>query len=52
MRGSCVETSVSLFSYYTETTRTAYQVPVTDIYSKQQFAAGAPIVLLYEQGDA
>ena len=47
-----VKTSVSLFSYYTETTRTTYEVPVPGIYSKQHFAAGTPIVLLYEKGDA
>ena len=34
-----VKTSTSLFSYFTETTRTTYQVPVPAIYSKQQFAA-------------
>ena len=28
-----------------------YQVPVPSIYSKQQFAAGTPIVLPYENGD-
>ena len=49
-----VKTSISLFSYCTETTHvyTTYQVPVPGIYSKQQFAAGTPIVLLYEMGDA
>ena len=47
-----VKTSISLFSYYTETTRTTYQVPVPGIHSKQQFAAGTPIVLLYEKSDA
>ena len=49
-----VKTSISLFSYCTETTHvyTTYQVPVPGIYSKQQFAAGTPIVLLYEKGDA
>ena len=49
-----VKTSISLFSYYTETTRTTYHVPVPGIYSHSQhrFAAGTPIVLLYEKGDA
>ena len=49
-----VKTSISLFSYCTETTHvyTTYQVPVPGIYSKQQFAAGTPIVLLYGKGDA
>ena len=51
-----VKTSISLFSYDTETTRTTYDTRyryhVPGIYSKQQFAAGTPIVLLYEKGDA
>ena len=47
-----VKTSNSLFSCYTETTRSTYQVPVPGICSKQQFAAGTPIALLYETGDA
>ena len=47
-----LKTSISLFSSYTETTRTTYQVPVPGIYGKQQFAAGAPIALLYEKSDA
>ena len=50
-----VKTSISLFSYYTETTRTTYDTRyryhVPGIHSKQQFAAGTPIVLLYEKGD-
>ena len=29
-----------------------FQVPVPGIYSKEQFAAGNAIVLLYEKGDA
>ena len=49
MRGSSVKTSISLFVLYADHT---YQVPVPGIYSKQQFAAGTPIVLLYEKGDA
>ena len=56
MRGSIlcknVKTSISLFSCHTETTRTTYQVTVPAIYSMQQFAAGTPMVLLYEKGDA
>ena len=51
-----VKTSTSIFSNYTETTRTTYDTRyryhVPRIYSKQQFAAGTPIVLLYEKGDA
>ena len=47
-----VKISISLFSYCTETTRTTYQVPVPAIYRRQQLAAGTPIVLLYEKGDA
>ena len=48
-----VKTSISLFFVlYGDHTRTTYQVPVPGIYSKQQFAAGTPIVLLYEKGDA
>ena len=31
---------------------TRYRYHVPGIYSKQQFAAGTPIVLLYEKGDA
>ena len=31
---------------------TRYRYHVPDIYSKQKFAAGSPIVLLYEKGDA
>ena len=50
-----VKTSVSPFSYYTETTRTTYDTryryQVQGIYSKQQFATGTPIVLLYIKGD-
>ena len=41
---------------YTETTRTRYDTryryQVQGIYSKQQFAAGTPILLLYKKGDA
>ena len=41
---------------YTETARTTYhsryRYHVPGTYSKQQFAAGTPIVLLYEKGDA
>ena len=47
-----VRASISLFSFYTETTRTTYHVPVPGICSKQQFAAGTPIALLYEKSDA
>ena len=51
-----VKTSISLFSYYTEITRitydTRYRYHVPGNYSKQQFAAGTLIVLLYEKGDA
>ena len=51
-----VKTSILLLSYYTETTRTTYDTRyryhVPGIYSKQQFEAGTPIVLLYEKGDA
>ena len=55
-----VKTRISIFSYYTETTRTTYHtIPgtgtmyqVPGIYSKQKFAEGTPIVLLYEKGDA
>ena len=51
-----VKTSTSIFSNYTETTRTTYDTRyryhVPRIYSKQQFAAGTPIVLLYERGNA
>ena len=49
-----LKTSISIFSYYTETThipRTRYRYQV-GIYNKQQLAAGTPIVLLYEKGDA
>ena len=46
-----VKTEISPFSYYTETRRTTYQVPVPRIYTftKQQFPADTPIVLLYER---
>ena len=51
----CEKTSISLFSYYAETTRTMYDTryryQVQGIYSKQQFATGTPIVLLYIKGD-
>ena len=49
-----VKTIIWLFPYYTETTRSTYQVlvPVPGIYSQRQFAAGAPIVLRYEKGYA
>ena len=50
--GLYVKTSIPFFSYYTSTRHTTYQVPVPGIYSKQQFAAGTPIVLMYEKGDA
>ena len=40
------------FVVYRDHTRITYQVPVPDIWSKQQFAAGTPIELLYEYGDA
>ena len=45
------KTSISLFSYYAETTDTRYQVPVQgtrSICRKQQFVAGTLIELLYE----
>ena len=37
-----VKISILFFSYYAETTRTTYQVPVPGIYSKQHFSAGTP----------
>ena len=40
------------FVVYRDHTRITYQVPVPDIWSKQQFAAGTPIELLYEKDDA
>ena len=50
-----VKTSISLISYYTETTRTTYDTrfryQIPGICSKQQFVAGTPIVLLYEKSD-
>ena len=42
----------TFFVVYRDHSRTTYQVPVPGVYSKQQFAAGTPIVLLYEKGDA
>ena len=50
-----VKTSIAIFSYYTETTRTTYDTKyryhAPGIYSKQQFAPGTLIVLPLEKGD-
>ena len=50
------KTSISFFSYHRRPhvprTRYRYQVPLPGFYSKQQFAAGTPIVMPYEKGDA